>query len=326
MVKTTKFFLVFLLFLNLFSGATLYAKNVDGRINQVDKKGLKEGRWVVCRKSTDNTKNQKSEEGIYKDNLKEGEWYSYDNAGNITSRIDFKTGKAQGFAILYYPSGRIKEYGFWNNSRWVGNYELFYSNGNIHQSFVFNSDGKRIGFSKFYFMNGIISNVAFLLDGTEQISLDCDSTGKIIKTKASIDLFSMTAIKEMQDLVKSENEVTFQKNKLVEQRIEAVKKEKELALSNEEKQKQQTIIYFIGAMLLLVLLFSIFVFRGYRQKQKANDELIEKNNLIAEQKNLVEEKQREILDSIYYARRIQRSLLPTEKYIDKNLNRLKAER
>jgi len=36
----------------------------------------------------------------------------------------------------------------------------------------------------------------------------------------------------------------------------------------------------------------------------------------------VEEHQKEIIDSITYARRIQRSLLPTEKYIDKNLNRL----
>ena len=35
-----------------------------------------------------------------------------------------------------------------------------------------------------------------------------------------------------------------------------------------------------------------------------------------------EEKQKEILDSIFYARRIQRSLLTTEKYIGRNLKRL----
>ncbi len=44
---------------------------------------------------------------------------------------------------------------------------------------------------------------------------------------------------------------------------------------------------------------------------------------IKKQKDLVEEKQKEILDSIHYAKRIQKSLLPTEKYIDKNLDRLK---
>lgn len=37
----------------------------------------------------------------------------------------------------------------------------------------------------------------------------------------------------------------------------------------------------------------------------------------------VEEKQKEILDSIRYAKRIQQSLLPTEKYIDKKLKELK---
>jgi len=34
------------------------------------------------------------------------------------------------------------------------------------------------------------------------------------------------------------------------------------------------------------------------------------------------EKQKDILDSIRYAKRIQQSLLPNEKYLDKNLKRL----
>jgi hypothetical protein len=45
--------------------------------------------------------------------------------------------------------------------------------------------------------------------------------------------------------------------------------------------------------------------------------------LIGKQKKEVEEKQKEIIDSIRYARRIQHSLLPTEKYLDKQLNKLK---
>ena len=39
-------------------------------------------------------------------------------------------------------------------------------------------------------------------------------------------------------------------------------------------------------------------------------------------KELIEEKQKEIIDSIYYARRIQRALLTSEKYIERNLNKL----
>ena len=66
---------------------------------------------------------------------------------------------------------------------------------------------------------------------------------------------------------------------------------------------------------MLVLVLAIFIFRGYRQKQKANV-------LISEQKQLIEEKQKDIIDSINYAKRIQQSQLPTEKYINKNLKRM----
>jgi len=54
--------------------------------------------------------------------------------------------------------------------------------------------------------------------------------------------------------------------------------------------------------------------------RKTKREVIAKNKEIELQKRLLEEKQKEIIDSITYAKRIQRSLLPTEKYIDRILN------
>ena len=55
-------------------------------------------------------------------------------------------------------------------------------------------------------------------------------------------------------------------------------------------------------------------------KQK---KLIEAQKKIVEtQKLIVEEKQQEILDSIYYARRIQRALVTSEFAINKHLKRL----
>ncbi len=84
-----------------------------------------------------------------------------------------------------------------------------------------------------------------------------------------------------------------------------------------DQEIQQQRLYTLGggigfAMMLIVAGVSL---RAYRNKQKAND-------IISLQKVLVEEKQKEILDSIHYAKRIQRSLLPTEKYIHKTINRL----
>jgi hypothetical protein len=48
-------------------------------------------------------------------------------------------------------------------------------------------------------------------------------------------------------------------------------------------------------------------------------ELAEKQ--IQEQKKEIEQKNKDIIDSIHYAKRIQTSLMPTDKYIDRNINR-----
>lgn len=79
------------------------------------------------------------------------------------------------------------------------------------------------------------------------------------------------------------------------------------------KQKTYTLGGIIGFALMLVVAFVLI--RSNKQKQKAKLE-------IEMQKEMVEEKQKEIIDSITYARRIQKSLLPTEKYIENTISRL----
>ncbi|WP_317899393.1 SpoIIE family protein phosphatase [Aurantibacillus circumpalustris] len=95
--------------------------------------------------------------------------------------------------------------------------------------------------------------------------------------------------------------------------------EKKDAIYTEEKQKQKIIIYSVSAGLLLLFLLVLFILRGLRQKQKANLELLSKNEVIAQQKHLVEEKHKEITDSINYAERIQRSFLASKELLDKHL-------
>ena len=57
---------------------------------------------------------------------------------------------------------------------------------------------------------------------------------------------------------------------------------------------------------------------GVVQFQKKRD-----NKIITHQKKLVEEKQKEILDSIHYAKRIQMAQIPSEKQVGKNLEKLR---
>lgn len=57
-------------------------------------------------------------------------------------------------------------------------------------------------------------------------------------------------------------------------------------------------------------------------RKETEDKLKESLEKIETQHLALEEKQKEIISSITYAKRIQTSLLPTEKYIDNSLNRL----
>ncbi|MEX1001936.1 MAG: SpoIIE family protein phosphatase [Crocinitomicaceae bacterium] len=84
---------------------------------------------------------------------------------------------------------------------------------------------------------------------------------------------------------------------------------------------------------ILVLLFTVYILRAYREKHKKNDQLraqkaeIEEKNLLLNSANQeitlakheIEEKNHEIMDSINYAKRIQTAILPPDSYWKKNL-------
>lgn len=99
---------------------------------------------------------------------------------------------------------------------------------------------------------------------------------------------------------------------------EAVFKEDQLK-KEEELKRQKTIRYSFTIAFILVSISLFFVFKNYRDKKKANSELEEKNDLIEKQKEVVEEKQKEILDSINYAKRIQQTLLAHDSFLEQNL-------
>ncbi len=94
----------------------------------------------------------------------------------------------------------------------------------------------------------------------------------------------------------------------------AAERQKQEAVAEAESRKQQMVIWFVVAVAMTVAVFALFIFRALRIARK-------QKQVIEQQKHLVEEKQKEILDSIHYARRIQTALLPTEKYIDKCMKR-----
>jgi serine phosphatase RsbU (regulator of sigma subunit)/Tfp pilus assembly protein PilF len=110
-------------------------------------------------------------------------------------------------------------------------------------------------------------------------------------------------------IVRSEMNFNFQKKEA----MATAEQEKKDAIALQEKQKQRVITYAISMGLFLVLLLAVFIFRGYKQKQKANFLLTDKNKII-------EEKNKEITDSINYAKRIQQAKLPKKEEIYAHLS------
>ena len=105
------------------------------------------------------------------------------------------------------------------------------------------------------------------------------------------------------------------------------KKERQIELLNKDKVIQQTEIakqqtqrngFVVGLFLLICLL--IFIFKSYLQKQKANKLITKQKIEVERQKHIVEEHQKETLDSIHYAKRIQTALLPNQGFIDSHFS------
>ncbi len=105
-----------------------------------------------------------------------------------------------------------------------------------------------------------------------------------------------------------------------ELKISALEKEKTLSSQVIEKQNNFKNVLIIVVVLIIVL--AIVLFRAFMNKQKANKLLESSNAEIQHQKDIIEEKNKSITDSIYYAKRIQTTLLPSEKYISKSMEKL----
>ncbi|MGP8214028.1 MAG: tetratricopeptide repeat protein [Bacteroidia bacterium] len=110
------------------------------------------------------------------------------------------------------------------------------------------------------------------------------------------------------------------------QAAEKAGQDKKDAIAEQERNKQKVIRNSFMAGFVLMIALAFFIFRGYRQKQKANTiiikqkEEVEKQKLLVEQqKAIVDEKNKDITDSIHYASRIQRALLTTDGYISQYL-------
>jgi hypothetical protein len=126
------------------------------------------------------------------------------------------------------------------------------------------------------------------------------------------------------------NEETQKKNLQTSMQYEFDKKEiaakaqqdKLDAINAEEKQKQRIVIYAVAGLLILVGVFAVFMFNRFRITQKQKTVIEEQKVLVDKAYESLHEKNKEVMDSIHYAKRIQTALITSEKSIANSLNRL----
>lgn len=155
-----------------------------------------------------------------------------------------------------------------------------------------------------------------LMDVNKNLSKLYERTGKYAKAlsyyKIAMDLTdSLFSEEKNKEITRKEMNYEFEKKEAAAK----AETDKQAAIAQAEKERQRMVLILVSCVLLLVLVFAAFIFRALSITRK-------QKQLIEDQKKMVDEKQKEILDSIHYARRIQTALLPPEVYIERSLGRL----
>ena len=150
------------------------------------------------------------------------------------------------------------------------------------------------------------------------------------KKKQALELYKVAI--NMRDSIKNESTLKessqqqakyeYEKQKAIDDALH----EKEIAIKQEEKEKQKILTYTTGGGLGLVGIFLLIVFNRLKVTRKQKNIIEHQKNQVEQQKQAVEEthkqleeKNQEILDSIIYAKRIQSAILPPAKVVKEYL-------
>jgi serine phosphatase RsbU (regulator of sigma subunit) len=127
-------------------------------------------------------------------------------------------------------------------------------------------------------------------------------------------------VQTKQDSLDRAEQIALQRQQEIEL-LETQRKVQELAQSEQEAQlrAQQTIIYSGALGISLLFILSLVVYKGYRDKRKANTLLSKQNIEIQEQKDQIQRQNENIGKSINYAQGIQKALLPSQRHLEEYL-------
>jgi len=97
-------------------------------------------------------------------------------------------------------------------------------------------------------------------------------------------------------------------------------KNAQLNAQQSQLKQEKTQRYALYGGLVLIIAFSVFVFNRFRITRRQKVIIEKQKEQVDHAYEKLHEKNKEVMDSIYYARRIQRALITSEKYIERNLS------
>lgn len=142
-----------------------------------------------------------------------------------------------------------------------------------------------------------VEQLVFTYEALKNYEKAYDFRGKLIDVDERIN-----KLEKVQKLKEDEYKLS-----LSEKETELAQKELDIQqeqLISAKAQNQNMVLYFVVAIIVLVLAFTVFIYIRTRKLNRT----IEISRIILEQKN------REVLDSINYAKQIQEAILPPRKY------------
>ncbi len=205
----------------------------------------------------------------------------------------------------------------------------------IDRDFINDKQGMASSYSDMgdtYFLKGDIqkaidmtSQAAALSSGIKAYNIEIDCKEALSKMYAANKEFEK-AYQAHLEFVKLrdslENKESAKHVAELQTKYESEKKETEIRVLTQENQiqdlqinKSKVIIYATIIGLVLLIILAVLIYTRYQLKRKANAQLEFHNEQIQQQKKTIEVKNKDITDSIIYAKRIQEAILPPVEYI-----------
>ncbi len=115
----------------------------------------------------------------------------------------------------------------------------------------------------------------------------------------------------------SEMEAKYEVDKLEEEKLLSREKEEKEKIAREKIENERDLLIIAGCLMMMMIILIVYFLSQYRKKNKLISAQKDKVEL---QKNIIQIKNKDLTDSIKYAERIQKAILPNDKELDEMFN------